>query len=76
MSVTAKNLLEEALRLDEPDRASIAGALIESLHGPAESGVEEAWDRVIERRVTELDSGKVTTVPWSEVRSRLFDGFE
>jgi putative addiction module component (TIGR02574 family) len=76
MSVTAKNLLAEALRLDEPDRASIAGALIESLHGPPEPGVEEAWDRVIERRVAGLDAGEAKTVPWSEVRARLFDGFE
>jgi hypothetical protein len=27
----------------------------------------------IERRVTELDSGTVSTVPWPEVRQRLFE---
>ena len=76
MSPSAKQLLDEALRLDESDRASIAGALIESLHGPAEPGADEAWDEVIRRRVAELDAGKAETVPWSEVRARLFDGFE
>ncbi|HUP65412.1 MAG TPA: addiction module protein [Thermoanaerobaculia bacterium] len=76
MSPSAKQLLNEVLRLDESDRASIAGALIESLHGPAEPGADEAWDEVIRRRVADLDAGKAKTVPWSEVRARLFDGFE
>jgi putative addiction module component (TIGR02574 family) len=76
MSPSAKKVLEEALHLGETERASIAGALIESLHGPAEPGVEEAWEVEIERRIRELENGAVETVPWSEVRARLFDGFE
>jgi len=76
MSPSVKHLLEEVLRLGEADRASIAGILIESLHEPAQPGVDDAWADVIARRVAELDLGKATTVPWSEVRARLFDGFE
>jgi hypothetical protein len=57
MSPSAKKLLDEALHLEESERATLAGALIESLHGPAETGVEEAWERVIERRVRETRSG-------------------
>jgi hypothetical protein len=76
MSPSVKNLLVEALRLDEGERASLAGALIESLHGPAEDGAEGAWDEVVRQRVAELTAGTATTVPWSEVRARLFDGFE
>jgi putative addiction module component (TIGR02574 family) len=76
MSPSAKKLLEEALNLGESERASIAGALIESLHGPSEPGIEEAWEVVIEQRVHELESGAVKTKPWSEVRAQLFDGFE
>lgn len=75
MSTSAKKLLEEALHLEESERATLAGALIESLHGPAESGVEEAWERVIERRVRELEAGTAETIPWSEVRARLFSGY-
>lgn len=75
MSSSAKNLLEDALHLEESERATLAGALIESLHGPAEIGVEEAWERVIERRVRELEAGTAETIPWSEVRARLFSGY-
>ncbi len=76
MSETAESLLKKALSLDEKDRASIAGALIESLHGEPETGVEEAWEAEIKRRIADLDARSVETVPWSAVRDRLFRGFE
>lgn len=66
MSPTAEELLKQALNLGENDRASVAGALIESLHQEVDPDVEEAWDTEIRRRVEELDSGAVETLPWSE----------
>ena len=76
MSETAEQLLRKALSLNERDRASLAGALIESLNTELEPGAEQAWDAEIERRVRELESHSVETVPWSKVRERLFRGFE
>jgi putative addiction module component (TIGR02574 family) len=76
MSPTAEELLNQVLTLDEKDRASVAGALIESLHGESDPNAEEAWDIEICRRVEELESGSVEAIPWSEVRQQLFRGFE
>jgi putative addiction module component (TIGR02574 family) len=76
MSPTAEDVLKQALSLEEKDRASVAGALIESLQTQVDPDAEEAWDHEIRRRVEELESGAVETVPWSEVRKRLFHGFE
>lgn len=76
MSRSAQEVLEEALHLNESERASVAGALIESLHVEPQEGVDEAWEQVIERRVRELEAGTAETIPWSEVRARLFSGFE
>jgi putative addiction module component (TIGR02574 family) len=76
MSETAEELLRKALSLDEKDRASLAGALVESLHGEPESGAGPAWEDEIRRRVAELEAHTVATVPWSKVRERLFRGFE
>jgi putative addiction module component (TIGR02574 family) len=76
MSTSTEELLHAALRLDDSERASLAGALIESLHPPAPAGVEEAWEVVIERRVRELEAGTARTIPWSKVRACLFSGFE
>jgi hypothetical protein len=44
--------------------------------GETEPEAAEAWDSVITQRVKELESGAVKTVEWSEVRERLFRGFE
>lgn len=76
MSPTATELLEQALVLDESERASLAGALIISLESPPEGQAVGAWDEVIRSRVQELDSGSVATLPWSEARERLFCGFD
>lgn len=83
MSMTSKNaaptapeVLKEALALGEADRASVAGALIESLQTGFDPEAEQAWDAEIRRRVEELDSGAVETIAWSDVRKRLFRGFE
>lgn len=73
---TAPEVLKQALTLDERDRASIAGALIESLETGFDPDAERAWDTEVRRRVEELDAGTVQTIPWSEVSERLFRGFE
>lgn len=76
MTSNAEELLQKALELEEHDRAALAGALIESLHGEVESGVVDAWSAEIRRRVTELESHSFDPVPWSQVRERLFRGYE
>lgn len=70
MAATVVSLFKKAVDLDESDRATLAGLLLESLDQPV-PGVEAAWAEEIERRVKEIDSGKVKTVPWEEVRKSL-----
>jgi putative addiction module component (TIGR02574 family) len=71
---SASEVLKQALGLDEKDRASVAWALIASLEREPDLDAEAAWDAEIRRRVEELDSGAVRTIPWSEVRKHLFRG--
>ena len=65
-------MFRDAFELPEPDRATLAGLLIESLEPPPDTDVEEAWAEEAERRWREIESGAVETIPWSEVRARLF----
>ena len=76
MSKAADDLLKKALSLGVEDRASLAGALIESLDRQIDPDAEGAWEAEILRRVSELESRAVETVPWTAVRERLFNGFE
>lgn len=71
MRLSRKEIFEEALHLDEGERAALASLLIESLDMEVEEGVEAAWAIEIERRVVELDCGTAVSVPWEEVNARL-----
>jgi putative addiction module component (TIGR02574 family) len=72
MERQTESLLKQALTLNDAERAEMAAALLESLESPAEPGVEEAWRREIAARIEDLDSGRVATIPWGEVRERLW----
>ena len=60
------------MRLAPQERATLMRLLIEALDADREEGVEDAWRVEIERRMAELDSGSVATIPWEEVRARLY----
>jgi putative addiction module component (TIGR02574 family) len=34
--------------------------------------VEAAWDEEIERRVRQIESDEVKTIPWEEVRAKAY----
>lgn len=72
MPRSARQLFEEAMRLDPEERATLMRLLIESLDAESEEGVDDAWRIEIERRMAELDSGAVQTVSWEELRARLY----
>jgi putative addiction module component (TIGR02574 family) len=71
MSRTFVELWKEASELSEKDRADLAGLLVESLEGEPDEDVEAAWAAEIQRRVAELETGTVKSIPWEEVRQRL-----
>lgn len=72
MARSARKLFEEAMKLDPQERATLVRLLIEALDAEIEEGVDEAWRAEIERRMAELDAGSVETIPWEEVRARLY----
>jgi putative addiction module component (TIGR02574 family) len=72
MARSARELFEEAMRLDSQERATLMRLLIETLDAESEEGVEDAWRVEIERRMAELDCGAVEAVSWEELRARLY----
>jgi putative addiction module component (TIGR02574 family) len=67
-----KQLLSAALRLPPETRAALAGELIQSLETEVDEDAESAWADEIGRRTAELEAGTVKTIPWEEVRKKLF----
>ena len=71
MSNKLAELKQQAARLSDPERAELALSLIESLDGPADPDVEEAWRLEIERRLGQIDRGEVQLISGDEVFARL-----
>ncbi len=71
MSTPVGDLFRQASALDERDRATLAGLLLESLEHEVDEEFESAWQVEIERRLAELDGDSVKLVPWEEVKAKL-----
>ena len=72
MAKSARELFEEAMRLDPKERATLMRLLVDNLDAEPEEGAEEVWRAEIERRIAELDSGQIQAVSWEELRARLY----
>ena len=72
MARDLKKVFRDVFELPESERATLAGLLIESLEPPPDPDVEELWAEEAEHRWREIESDAVATIPWEEVRARLF----
>jgi putative addiction module component (TIGR02574 family) len=70
MSPETDELLQKALALPPEVRAELANSLLESLDQTVDEDVDAAWRQEIVRRMDEIRSGKVKTIPWREVKSK------
>jgi putative addiction module component (TIGR02574 family) len=69
-----QELLERAMELTSSDRGRLAAMLIESLETHCEDDdTTEAWSEEVQRRLRDIDDGKISLVPWAEVRRRMSD---
>jgi len=76
MTEEAANLLKRALALPVAERAELAGSLIESLDSAEDHSVASAWSVEVERRMQDLDNGKVKPISLEEARRRFSSAVE
>jgi putative addiction module component (TIGR02574 family) len=70
MSPETDELLQKAMTLPLEARAELACSLIDSLDETVDEDAEVAWQQEVVRRMDEVRSGKVKTIPWREVRRK------
>jgi putative addiction module component (TIGR02574 family) len=66
----ARKIFEEAMCLPEPDRRSLAQALLDSVREVGDE-IDGAWREEVVRRIDQVRNGEVTLEPWSEVRRQM-----
>jgi putative addiction module component (TIGR02574 family) len=75
MTPQVSELLERALTLSTQERGLFINRLVESRRRAAEAGVEAAWDEEIKRRVDDIRSGRVKTIPGEQVLREIAEEF-
>jgi putative addiction module component (TIGR02574 family) len=68
---TFEEILSVALSLSPGERAMLADHLLGSLDGPGQKRIDALWAEEAERRLREIDEGKVETIDGELVMQRL-----
>ena len=74
MSATLEQVAGEALSLSLPDRAELMRILLVTLDeepSEGEAEVEQSWEAEVEKRVDDIISGRVKTIPAETVFDKL-----
>lgn len=66
-----QEVLRDALSLSPGERAMLADHLLSSLDAPDQKEIDAAWAEEAERRMREIDEGKVETIDGELVMRRL-----
>ncbi len=68
--VKTKDIFEQAISLPVETRAQLIDKLLQSIH-PVQKEVDEIWAVEAEKRVEEIKSGKVKTIPGDKVFKKI-----
>lgn len=71
MAMTLKELYAETRQLPREQAAELMDLLLIDTFSEPDAAVQEAWDREIDRRIAELESGKVQAIPGDQVMAEV-----
>jgi len=71
MATTNDRVIEEALSLPADIRLSLVEKLLTSLNLPIDEEIDRLWAEEAERRVSQIEEGKIKMVPGGEVFARI-----
>ena len=71
MATTNDRVIEEALSLPADARLSLIEKLLTSLNLPTDEEIDRIWAEEAERRVSQIQEGKVKLVPGEEVFAKI-----
>ena len=71
MSAVFNQVIENIKELSPKERAMVAHCLISSLENEQDEGVDEAWAKLSEARLAEIESGSVKGISWNEIKNQI-----
>ncbi len=76
MGTATDKIFEEALMLPTDERASLVEKLVQSLNLPSEAEINRLWEDEAERRIAQLEKGKVELIPGELVFAKIREKFK
>jgi len=73
--MNTKELIEQAIALPVEERALVVDSLLRSLN-PPQSDIDPQWTAEAKRRLAELRSGDLDTIPGEAVFERVWERFK
>jgi len=71
MAMTKRQIIEAAKGLKLDDRMDVVDELVASVTSDEQREIDKAWEEEIERRIDDLESGKVEAIPGEQVFAQL-----
>jgi len=71
MATTNDRVIEAALSLPADVRLSLVEKLLTSLNLPIDEEIDRLWAEEAERRVSQIEEGKVKLIPGEEVFAKI-----
>jgi len=72
MTDAAEKVLDEAMKLPDSERRTLALWLLDSLGDEAPADVERAWIDEARRRLADFRAGRSCVTTWDEAKGRIF----
>ena len=74
MTATTLELFSMAEALPIKEKSLLVERLLDSMH-PNQKEIDELWKVEVERRIEEVESGKVKTIPGDQVFAKIRERF-
>ncbi len=75
VQMKTKDLIAEATSLPVEERAIVADLILKSLSAP-DAEIDQKWEKIARKRVTEIRSGQVELIPGEEVFRKIQERFQ
>ena len=69
-----KDIIKEAATLPVEERAIVVDSLLRTLN-PPDAEIDKAWVRIAQRRLADLRSGRVQSIPGDQVFAKVRERF-
>jgi putative addiction module component (TIGR02574 family) len=75
MATSIEKITQEVVELSRHERLTLMRLLLDLDQPPKGEEIEKAWDQEIRARIKAVDEGRVTGIPYDQIKQELVSRF-